>query len=144
MNKLRGFTLIEILVAVAIVGILGAIAYPNYVDYVRKAKRVDAKEALARGAALQERWYLQNNSYSADAADIGTGLSEEGHYEISITGTDCSGDEGAQRCYGYLMTATALASSSQIGDEDCRSFTIDNLGRKAATDIDGAANEDCW
>ena len=66
-----GFTLIELMITVAIIGILSAIAYPSYESYVRKSRRVDAKNALLDLASRQERYFSVNNKYSTTAADLG-------------------------------------------------------------------------
>ena len=65
-RALRGFSLIELLVVVVIVAILGLVAIPSYRQYNIRAQRTEAKTALLRLAANQERFYLQNNSYSTE------------------------------------------------------------------------------
>ena len=62
-NKSSGFTLIELMIAVAIVGILAAIAYPQYVEYVRKGRRAECRSALLVGAQKMEKFYSNNNQY---------------------------------------------------------------------------------
>lgn len=69
-NK-HGFTLIELMIVVAVVGILAAIAYPSYIDHVRKARRVDAKAALTEVAQKLEAFYARNASYTTDLTGIG-------------------------------------------------------------------------
>ena len=70
MKKARGFTMIELMIAVAVVGILGAIAFPNYSDHVRKGRRSDAQTALMELAQKQEVFYARNASYTVDMTDL--------------------------------------------------------------------------
>ena len=71
LKRQRGFTLIELMVTVAIIGILAAIAYPSYLDSVRKSRRTDAKNALTQAMANMERYYTEHNTYGT-AAICGT------------------------------------------------------------------------
>ena len=90
MKKNKGFTLIEVMIVVAIIGILAAIAYPSYDEYVKRGNRAEGQAFLNEVAARQERYFSQNNKYAASASDLNlptpTG-SETGKYTLSI-GTD--------------------------------------------------------
>lgn len=66
-----GFTLIELMIVVAIVGILAAIAYPSYQEYVLRGNRSEAQALLNDAAARQERYYTQNNTYADTTAKLG-------------------------------------------------------------------------
>ena len=68
MNKDRGFTLMELMVVVAIVGILGAVAYPSYIDSTRKARRADAQADLIELSGFMERFFTENNRYDQNTA----------------------------------------------------------------------------
>ena len=107
-TKNKGFTLIELMVAIAIVGILAAIAYPSYVDSVRKARRADAQAALTEVAQKLEAYYAKNATYTTDMQDLGyfsangnnmptTVPTNERYYSVSILAaeTDCP----LNRCY---------------------------------------------
>ena len=141
MNKKRGFTLIEMIVVMAIIGILFAIAAPTYRRSVLKSNRSDAQITLTRLATLEERYYFRENNYTGSFADIVNGAtagqpisSDDGNYSIALTllggGT------------GWSMTATAVGN--QLKDTDCRTFTLTSLGAKTATNSSNAANSACW
>lgn len=131
-----GFTLIELMVVVAIIGIIAAIAFPSYTKYVRRAQRVDATAALLRIQAQQEKYYLQNNTYADDLADLPIGETEHGWYTLSITSGDTS---------TFVAQAVAKSSSPQIHDDECQIFTLDARGVKGAKDKNGADTSDkCW
>lgn len=133
-SKQRGMTLIEIMIVVVIIGILAAIAIPAYGQYVRKAKRTDATTALLRIAAAQERFYLQNNTYSGDPAALGIAGTPDNLYALAIAGAGAVG-----------YTATATAQGSQAQDTDCSVFSINQLGQRSATDSGGTdTSVTCW
>lgn len=130
---MRGVTLMELLIVVVIISILAAIAYPNYRQYVQRAKRNEAKAALLQIATNQERFYLQNNTYTTDMTVLGfpvasNYLSDSGTYVVNIGAADPND-----------FTATAVY---QIGDEEaakCATFQIDGRGAKTSAPL-----ADCW
>ena len=138
-HKSRGVTLIEMVMVVAILGIVTAIAYPNYLDRSRRANRIDAKAALLNVAALQERFFLRNNTYSDSLTALGVTGTENGFYSLSITRNSPS---------EFTATAVPAGESSDGGqwlDETCQRFEIDQLGRKAAFGNGNADNsQECW
>lgn len=149
MSRQKGFTLIELMVVVAIVGILAAVAYPSYQGSIRKTNRSDAKDALLRLAAAQERFFFSNNGYTNDlsklgfTAQSGNFFSTENHYQLTVTaGPTCTSAGGKSfPCY----TVTATARGGQAADEACTTFTVDQTGRKAAAKKDNTVNTDnCW
>lgn len=146
MKKQKGFTLIEVMIVVVIVAILAAVAIPSYQDSVRKTRRADAKEALTRIAALQERFFFTNNRYGT-AADLGIdSTSQEGYYIVAIANPVASaacGPVDATRC--YTLTATAAPTGAQAKDTECHQFSINHVGQKTATKSGGGDNSDyCW
>ena len=137
----KGFTLIEILIAVVIVGILASMAIPAYQRYILKSHRTDAKTALMRMVAEQEKFYLQNNRYSTALADLGfpNSKSERGWYSLTVTPDDATNPQA------FTMTAQAVSTAGQNRDTKCRSFSVDNLGRRTAQDSSSADQSDkCW
>lgn len=137
----KGFTLIEIMIVVAIVAILASIAYASYEDSLNKSRRADGKDALLSRATKQEQWFLQNRSYTNDITDLGESVSTEGYYALtaaySLNGNACADET----CY----TLTATPQSGQAGDDQCAELTINNLGQKKAEDSDGNDSSDiCW
>ena len=138
-SRISGFTLIELMVVLLIVGILGAVAVPAYRQHVIRAQRTEAKTALLRLAANQERHYLQNNTYTDDLAALGfgAGVSENGVYTLSVPIADS---------VSYQAIAVPTPGGGRNGadmgqDEACARFTIDAAGRRDAfPDPDGT----CW
>ncbi len=104
----RGFTLIEIMIVVAIIGIIAAIAIPAYTDYIRTAERAEAHEALQRVELAQEKWRVNNPSYTSSLADLGLdgGAMNLEHYSVSIDSASASGfNAEADKTGGHTDTA---------------------------------------
>ncbi len=129
-----GMTLVELLVVVAMVAILSLIAYPNYSDYLQRARRMDAKTALQHIATMQERSFVTNFSYTSNVAQLGflSNETEDGFYVISVPTANIQ---------GFQAIAVPAPGSPQAKDSDCQQFTIDHQGaRGAAPDPNGK----CW
>ena len=131
----RGFTLIELMIVVAIGGILASIAYPSYTEYVRKGRRSDGMAALAAVQQAQERWRSNNVSYGSLAA-IGAGTtSAKGYYTIAITGTPTA----------TAYTAVATATGAQASDTKCTTLTVRMVGGTLTYGSSGTASPaSCW
>lgn len=145
MNRRRsGYTLVELLVVVTIVAVLAAVAIPSYRQYTKRAKRTDATTALLRLAAMQERFYIQNNQYAsaaqmATAPPAGLGISgtEHGYYTLSISSPSPT--------TGYSATATIASGGEQADDSECAVFSINDQGQRGASTGGGTDNtERCW
>jgi type IV pilus assembly protein PilE len=139
MKKTQGFTLIEIMIVVVIVAILAAVAVPSYQDSVRKTRRADAKEALTKAAAAQERYFFTHNQYAGTMAALGlSSTSTEGHYSIVFADPDNKDSSQVQCKVGtstypcFRLTAVAATSGAQAGDTNCQTFVISHTGKKQA------------
>ena len=130
----RGFTLIELMIVVAIVGILAAVAFPNYQNYTREARRTDAHSTLLNLSNNLEKYFSDENTYTVDPTDMGYGanplISPEGYYSVTITGPN-------NITVSYLATATAVGV--QAIDTGCATITFDSTGLQGST-----GGEDCW
>ncbi len=132
----KGFTLVEVLIVVVIVGVLLAVALPGYQSSLQKGRRTDAKTALLDVANRQERFMLDNGTYTTNMADLGLPVpyvSEEKHY--TVTAAACG--SGITRC--YTLTAAPASTSPQSKDE-CGSFILQSTGAEAIS----GSGDDCW
>ncbi len=151
----RGFTLIELVIAMVIVAILAALAIPSYSAYIRKSRRTDAKAALLDMASLEERYFTTNNTYSSTPSDLGytTGAAVpfpvgSGYYNITSIAVVAAVAPTSTTSVGtpasYTITATPVAGTTQASDTLCTSFTISSTGQQTATGSDPNPNTDCW
>lgn len=106
-----GFTLVELMIAVAIIGILASIVYPAYQQYIRQTYRTDAYASLGRMAELQEQFYNINKTYAvqADIAQVGGAATQEGYYTLTIPVATAS---------GYTLVATAVPGTPVATDTE--------------------------
>jgi type IV pilus assembly protein PilE len=137
----HGVTLLELMVVLVIIGVLTVTAIPAYRGYTERAHRTEAKSALLRLAANQERWYLQNNTYTATFTNLGfaaTGQTENGVYTLDFT--------VAPSTTAFTARAQPTAGGGSNGidqntDTACTVFTINEQGvRTASPDTNG----NCW
>ncbi len=123
----RGFTLVELMAAVAITGILAAIAYPAYTGLVQRSRRADAAAVLTAVMQSQERHRSNHNSYTDSLATLQVDpQATTRHYGVSVTGV---GDPPSLTT-GYRVMAAALASGAQSKDSECAHMAIQLQGAK--------------
>jgi len=132
-KKMAGVTLMELMIVVVIIGILAAVAYPNYRQYAARAKRNEAKAALLQIATLQERFYLQNNTYTTDMTNLGFALSSNNisdseSYTINVPTADAND-----------FTGVATYRNTDEEASKCKTFTIDGSFAKSS-----APETECW
>ncbi len=128
------------MIAVAIVGILAAVAYPNFASQIRKGRRAEAVQALAQVQQAQERWRSDNPVYATNAQlttaspnglALTSNLTAGGFYTLAISGTPTA--------IGYVATATAVSAKSQSKDVGCTTLTMTVTNGSAAN-----TPTSCW
>lgn len=131
-KHMGGITLIELMIVVVIVGILAAIAYPNYREFAARAKRNEARAALLQVATNQERFYLNNNTFTLDMTELGFSAdpfpSDSGSYTVDVDAASPS---------NFTATATYLLGGTEAGK--CLTFSITGRGVKTS-----GPDPDCW
>ncbi len=135
----QGFTLIELMITVAVVAILASIAVPSFRDYVVRSKRAEGKAALLDAAQGVERHFTNNNTYPSSLATAGVRThsgdsAAKGAYTLSIA----AGTTGALTS-SFVITATPANGHA---DAKCGNLSIDQLGRKGKTGT--LTLEECW
>lgn len=133
----RGFTLIELMIVVAIVGVLSAIAYPSYTEYVRRGHRADARAGLLQAQQWLERAATAQGVYPTTLPAALTWTADNNkRYNIAFQ----AGNTNA------AFTLTATPKGGQVGDR-CGVFTLDNTGLRGAngkTASQAGYNSECW
>ena len=137
----HGFTLVELMIVVAIIGILAAVGIPAYNDHTKRARRAEGRDALLDIAARQERRYSDANQYTDNLGSLG--VTDPGGCSAAGVQTD--------NCF-YTLTITSLGSTNQAftakaapitPDPDCGTLSLDQTGARGKTGT--AANaKDCW
>jgi type IV pilus assembly protein PilE len=131
-HNIKGFTLVELMIVVAIIGILAAVAYPAYTNAVKKANRADGMDSLLSLASRMEEYYMNNDTYvgatinAAGTGTVGSNQTSESMYTLSIT---------AATAFAYTLTATPVTA-----DAECGNLILNSLGQKTASTGSAA----CW
>ena len=135
----RGFTLIEVMIVVAIVAVLSAIALPSYQEYIRRGHRAEARAALLQAAQWLERAATATGTYPLTASFPTTLTTmQSGRYTVAVASPPASAASGA------AFTLTATPAGGQVGDK-CGNYTLTHSGvRGAASAASGALVTECW
>ena len=130
--RARGFTLIEVVITVAIVAILVAVALPSYRDHIRKSRRAEAQAYLMAVASRQQQFLLDTRAYAPDLATVGIAAPANvvAVYDLAVVAV-------AGPPPTFRLTATPKAASDQV-NERCGWLAIDQTGAKTA------AVSACW
>lgn len=128
--KQKGFTLIELMIAIAILGILVAVAYPSYTEHVLHSNRSEGMNELVRIANMQEQFFADSRRYAADLTELGfpgaVFTTEKGLYQIRVSAA------GAR---SFMLTAVAQGVQAK---DACATMSINQAGAKTAS------AQDCW
>lgn len=130
-NGLKGFTLIELMIAVAIIAILATIALPSYQNYVKKSRRSDAQTALMQVHLAQEKWRANNPAYASNTDLSYPKTSDGGFYSVSITANLSS-----------TFSAQATPQGAQASDADCPASNL--IITQNGPDLGTSAKKTCW
>ena len=123
-NRRSGFTLIELMIAVAVIAILAAVAYPSYTDYIRRGNRVAAQSLLQDLAQRQQQYFAQTRSFASDlSTELGVTVPADVAKNYTVTVAVQAGPPP-----GYTLTATPKAGTVQAPDP---TLSIDSTGAKS-------------
>jgi type IV pilus assembly protein PilE len=140
LRRARGFTLIEVMITMAILAILAAVAVPAYFDSVRKSRRADAITALSAIAQKQENWRSNNPTYTTDLSTAGLNVPNpsSGYYTLAVTIP-----AGASSAVAF--SATATRAGSQISDAACGNLTLAaSAGQFTYSSTGAQPSSRCW
>jgi len=159
MARQHGFTLIEVLTVVLIIGILAGLAYPQYAKYVMQSRRADGMTALMQTRNLLQKYYTVcgdyptgfgagNPVFNCAAGTLSTTtISPDTHYVLSIVTLPGPAPTNAAN-QGYILTATPRLApappSPQVGDTECAALSVDDAGRQTVSGTFTATPERCW
>lgn len=143
-----GFTLIELLIGVVIAGILVMVAYPTFIESIRKSRRSEAFAALASLQQAQERWRTNHATYTTTLSDLGVGSpTGSGYYALTVTAAAAP----ATTATAYVVTADGVTGTTQGDDAQCKrlSILVDRgnvryAGCGSCSAFTYAASHPCW
>lgn len=144
MQRNKGFTLLELMVTLAIVGIIAAVAYPSFIKSAYKGRRADAKGALTTVSQMLERCYANYGVYNSgncgpnsagNSQYLGGFTSQKGYYTITGTTTGTS----------YIVVATAVSGGPQANDTSCTILTLNSAGQQGSGSATATSDAGgCW
>ena len=138
-RRTAGFTLTELMIVVAIIGLLASIGYPAYQDQVQKTRRADAKSVLMEAANAMERYYTAEGSYTDATAD--DDYPDKSPIDGTLTYYDIAATITPD---GTAYTLTATRSGAQAADK-CGNLSLSSTGERTIASADaGVTNDDCW
>lgn len=130
----HGFTLIEVMITVAVIAILAAVAIPNYSRYVVRSHRASIESFMLEVSGAQERYLVDNRAYAANLGTLGMSVpaAQATRYDVAVA-------PNAALPPGYSIVATPKGSQL-AGDAACGSLTLTSAGAKSAS----GSGTDCW
>lgn len=134
-RRQRGFTLVELMIALAVLALLAGMAYPAYNEHVARSRRADAKQSLVELAQKLERFYTERGTYvgaSLGGSGLYPGSSRGGYYSLAIT---------AQTADGFTITATPTGAQAS---DACATFTYNQLGEQGVGPAASLSAAKCW
>jgi len=150
-HQSSGFSLIELMIVVAIIALLAAISIPSYQTQIQKSRRADAMDSLLDCAAAQARYFTSQSPQTYFDQDIAVDerlcnllSSKDDHYGLAIENENCDG-LAPDTFWCFSVVATADADKPQVNDTQCSTWSIDHRGRKRALNSDDEdTTETCW
>lgn len=131
-RRCSGFTLIELMIVVLVLGVIVAFAYPAYTEFVERSRRSEATEALQNVATLQENFYNDNKEYSTSLGELGMPTTTANGYYTLDPPLPGAAVDGTIQSY----TIRAQAQGGQASDTECATIQLDSNGNKTPAD--------CW
>ncbi len=145
MKRVRGFTLLELMIVVAVIAILAVLALGNYTKQVRKSRRAEAKQVVLDYSLREEKWRNNNATYGTLANISGATPTPSGNYSIAITfpsSGNCAGGAAKSSANSYILTAATVSGSLQAPDSQCASMVLTNdCGNVSKT---SSSSTTCW
>jgi len=132
LTKTRGFTLIELMIVIAILAIIVAVGYPSYMEHVKKSRRAEGMGQLLELADRMERAYSDSGTYPTVISEVYVATTDGGFYTLSIVSAN-------------NVSFTVSAAPTSLGrqnDDKCETFTLTSLGQKSVSD--SSLNSHCW
>ena len=137
-----GFTLIELIIVVAIVGVLAAVAMPSYSNYIKRSQRADVRAQLLQAAQYLNKFYAANDSYSV--ARNGNAVALPARLQISpADGSPLYRLDTVNSTFAATTFELIFQPVNNMSNDPCGSFTLDNTGAKGITGT-GMTRDDCW